>query len=56
MLLSQLIEHMQGLMSEHGDHEVWYLEHEGDAIPYHAEWFVFEPDGFGDSPENIYTV
>ena len=56
MLLSQLIENMQGLMVEHGDHEVWYQEHEGDAIPYNAEWFMFEPDGFWDSPENVYVV
>ena len=56
MLLSQLIEHMQGLMAEHGDREVWFPEYEGEAIPYRAEWFMFEPDGFGNSPENVYSV
>ena len=56
MLLSQLVEHMQGLMAEHGDHEVWYQEHEGEAIPYRAEWFTFEPYGVGDSPKNVYVV
>ena len=47
---------MQGLMAEHGDHEVWLEESYGEPIPYRAEWFAFEPDGFGDSPENVYTI
>ena len=56
MKLSELASLIEQYVEEHGDHEVWYQESEGDAIPYNAEWFMFEPDGFWDSPENVYVV
>ena len=33
MLLSQLIERMQNLIAEHGDHKVQSVEYEGDYVP-----------------------
>lgn len=56
MKISELIEHLQNLMAEHGDHDVWFPEHEGDAIPYRAEWFMFNTESLGDSPANVYTI
>ena len=56
MKLSELTSLIEQYVEEHGDHEVWYQEHEGEAIPYRAEWFTFEPYGVGDSPKNVYVV
>ena len=56
MLLSQLIEHMQGLMAKHGDHEVWLEESYGENIPYRAEWFMFQTEEYGGMPANVYTI
>ena len=56
MLLSQLIEHMQGLMAEHGDGEVWLEESDGESIPYHAEWFMFYEEANRDTPDNVYVI
>ena len=56
MLLSELIEHMQGLMAKHGDHEVWLEESYGEPIPYRAEWFMFQTGQYGDTPMSIYAL
>ena len=56
MLLSKLIEHMQNLMAEHGDHEVQSAEYEGDYVPYRAEWFSFESGDLPDSTEGMYVI
>ena len=56
MLLGQLIEHMQSLMAEHGDHEVWLEDNYGDNVPYRAEWVVFHTKQYGDMPANVYTI
>ena len=56
MLLSQLVEHMQGLMTEHGDHEVWLEESDGESIPYRAEWFMFYGEANRGTPANVYVI
>ena len=56
MLLSQLIEHMQGLMTKCGDGEVWLEESDGESIPYRAEWFRFYEEANRDTPDNVYVI
>lgn len=56
MLLSELIEHMQNLMEQHGDHEVCLEDYYGEPIPYRAEWFMFQTGQYGDTPASIYTL
>lgn len=55
MLLSELIEHMQSLMAEHGDHDVWIEDSYGNA-PYDTERFRFTEKGYDDIPANTYTI
>lgn len=56
MKLGELIEHMQGLMAEHGDHEVWLEDNYGEPVPYCAEWFAFKAELYGDAPANVYVI
>ena len=56
MLLSQLIERMQNLIAEHGDHKVQSVEYEGDYVPYRAEWLRFESEGPPDFTEGAYVI
>ena len=55
MLLSQLVEHMQGLMAEHGDHEVWIEDSYGNH-PYDGYYFQFTEGGYDDIPANTYVI
>ena len=56
MLLSQLIKHMQNLIAEHGDGEVWLEESDGESIPYRAEWLMFYEEANRDTPDNVYVI
>jgi hypothetical protein len=56
MKLSELIEHMQGLIAQHGDHEVWLEDNYGEPEPYRAEWFMFHTEGRGGTPEGVYVI
>ena len=56
MLLSEFIGYMQGLIAQHGDHEVWLEDYYGEPIPYRAEWFMFQTEQYGDTPVSIYTL
>ena len=55
MLLSQLIERMQNLMAEYGDHEVW-LESSYGNYPYDTERFRFTEKGYDDIPATTYVI
>ena len=56
MRLSELISLFEQHIEEHGDYEVKSAEHEGDYVPYRAEWFSFKGEGLPGSTEGIYVI
>ena len=55
MLLSQLIKHMQNLMAQHDDHEVW-VENSYGNHPYDGYYFRFTESVYDDIPANTYVI